>query len=823
MGIHRIDRMALSTPMRFVFSSLVAMLLSLCEVKSLQAQSLLPQSSDAKALTDPEDVVPVEVESEEASDGEENSIAPVNLLQEASPRFTPQASPSTSADATSAGTISDQVRQSRLSSLSSRRASLANLAGSDRVLAREGVSRGTTDAGDLLRRTNGNTASATQTKNPISHDNRIRGNRLDAGSATGSYWVPARIDLDTALSKFDSRQVETIQIVPGPFTSRLGPAFSFTDVELLRSPRYSSGYEMHGTSAVDFKANGDQWLGHQGIAVGDRDWGSRFSYAHRTGVDYRAGNGDRIPSSYNSREILWSAGRDISKHQSIEVSLLRLDQTGVEYPGYAFDMDDLVTDGYDVTHTNTGSLLSDTLTTTAWYNRTRFNGDAQNPSKRRFFSFLNQINYVGTTDVDSLSTGYRQMLNWGTERDAYRFSVGHDLRFVRQELNEISSVGGNLGNIANRNSPIPESYSVNPGLFMEYSEDLGAAWTFRTGARLDYTETDITDEPAKLAQVGLDTLPASYADIMGTNQYQRDFQHYSAYMSLDHRASREVTYTMSLGYAERPPNLTELYAAQPFMFVLQNGLNSVTGDPRLKDEKLVQFDLGWKYESKPLRAGVRGFYSWAMDYITFENTGIRFTNTGDVGQVALRYVNTDLATFLGGESFAELFPDEAISPFCNVRYVEGRDRTRHGDFATTNGAQGNPSQRFVGALRGAFSNIIGADSEPLPGIAPLEARLGVRFNDTTPRKKWSVELSARLVDQQNRVATSLLESPTAGFAVWDLRTMIHPLPTNRLTIALGVENFTDKNYREHFDFRASNGLAIYQPGINFYWGANLDY
>ena len=38
---------------------------------------------------------------------------------------------------------------------------------------------------------------------------------------------------------------------------------------------------------------------------------------------------------------------------------------------------------------------------------------------------------------------------------------------------------------------------------------------------------------------------------------------------------------LAAGYAERPPTLTEMYAAETFMFVLQNGLNTVTGDPRL--------------------------------------------------------------------------------------------------------------------------------------------------------------------------------------------------------------------------------------------------
>ena len=55
--------------------------------------------------------------------------------------------------------------------------------------------------------------------------------------------------------------------------------------------------------------------------------------------------------------------------------------------------------------------------------------------------------------------------------------------------------------------------------------------------------------------------------------------------------------------------------------------------------------------------------------------------------------------------------------------------------------------------------------EPLPGISPLEARAGIRWQ--TPR--WWLEVTARMVDGQYRVAESLLETPTPGFTIWDVR------------------------------------------------------
>ncbi len=86
-----------------------------------------------------------------------------------------------------------------------------------------------------------------------------------------------------------------------------------------------------------------------------------------------------------------------------------------------------------------------------------------------------------------------------------------------------------------------------------------------------------------------------------------------------------------------------------------------------------------------------------------------------------------------------------------------------------------------------------------------------------------MELSARVVDNQDRVATSLLESATPGFTVWDLRSNYQPSRWEGLTLVAGVENFTDKAFREHLDFRSPNGIQILQPGINAYFGTDLSY
>ena len=62
-----------------------------------------------------------------------------------------------------------------------------------------------------------------------------------------------------------------------------------------------------------------------------------------------------------------------------------------------------------------------------------------------------------------------------------------------------------------------------------------------------------------------------------------------------------------------------------------------------------------------------------------------------------------------------------------------------------------------------------------------------------------MELSTRIAGRQDRVATSLMELPSAGFTVWDLRAYWQP--RDRLLLVAGIENFTNLDYREHLDHR----------------------
>ncbi len=696
-----------------------------------------------------------------------------------------------------------------------------NISNTDIVFGLEAKTRVTTDAGNLLGKSPSVLGVGIQRRTPIVSDPRIRGSRVGQLAASGSFWVPARIDLDTVLSKLDSRIIEDITVIKGPYSVRHGPGFDFIDVNLLRSPRFADGPRAHASTSVDYQLNGEQLYGRQSVWGGAQDWGYRVGYGHRTGNDYVSGDGTGIPSSYKSRDLDFALGGDLTPNSSIEFSALRLDQTDVEYPGQAFDMDYLVTDGYDLEYELWDQHHFDRLVVNTWYNRTRFEGNAQRSGKRRQFPMFDFIQYQGFTDVDSTSVGFSSATTWGQDGHA-QLTAGVDLRHVKQELNEISSGSIGFNTFQDANSPVPKSRSTDPGLFVEHVNPLTERFEIVSGARVDWTTTNVIDDPSKLASLGIQQPQSSLGDILGSNELAQSFAPWAVFITGEYELDRHWSILGSAGRAVRPPSLTELYAAQPFMFLLQNGQNTVTGDPLLRPEQKWQIDLGTFCEYDRFRGGINGFHAWINDYITFENLNVfRGPPAGQVEQVSLKYVNTELATLAGVEMFGEYDLNDWMTPFATLKYVVGRDHDRDGGFATRRASPGQPSQQVSGLPRGFFSGVSGADSEPLPSIIPLESRLGFRLHQPEPDPRWSVEFSARLAADQNRLATSLLETRTAGFCVFDLRGYWQA--TDRLLCVAGVENFTDLNYREHLDFRSENGIEVFRSGINFYFGSELTF
>lgn len=747
--------------------------------------------------------------------------------------------------------------------------------GSDLISGLESRVRATTDAANLLGKSMRARNIVTQQRNPVINDPRVRGMRTGQLTASGSYWVPARIDLDSMLSKIDSRIIQDVVVIKGPYSALHGPGLSFMDIQLKPSPRTESGNAAGGMSSLEYKTNGEQWYGRQELWSAGVDSGVAVSYGHRTGNDYTVGGSDEeIPASFNSRDVNVALGFDLDERRSLEFNYIRLDQTGVELPGQVFDIDTLETDGFDLTYEVRDGDWYDSAFFETWYNQTNFQGIA-NPQKADRFTPLfirSGFSPDSRTLVNSQSLGYRTALNW--ESKLASLTMGTDLRFIRQHLDEFTSfMAIQTGNVVGPNSPVLKANQINPGLFVEASTDSDSGTVWTAGARVDLVQYDVLDSPElSFANNNLSarrTLSGANAILTDTGLVEdMDPLHvlWSTYLTgiTDH--GNGVTTFASAGFGQRPPTLTEMYAVEPFLFLVQSGFSALRGNPRLDPSRGFQVDIGAEIVRPDYRASVTGFYSVIEDFITFDseliylreqplNVPVVLTNgtSGDLirangFQNVLRTVNSDLAAIGGFELDGDAKVNEWVTAFGSLAWTHGTDLRRNAenrDVTTTlapfsdldvsstipNGQATTIDSKHPQILSpDPVPFALGQDDiveiaqkhEPLPSINPLEARLGFRLHEPVENPRYSVEFAARIVTAQDRVASSLFETATPGFTLFDVRS--YWKVTDKLLLIAGVENLTDKQYREHLDFRDFlEGLEVRRPGRSWYSAVELRY
>ncbi|MCU7494066.1 MAG: TonB-dependent receptor [Ignavibacteria bacterium] len=134
-------------------------------------------------------------------------------------------------------------------------------------------------------------------------------------------------------------------------------------------------------------------------------------------------------------------------------------------------------------------------------------------------------------------------------------------------------------------------------------------------------------------------------------------------------------------------------------------------------------------------------------------------------------------------------------------------------------AEFNPFRDYVCYMLTSYVSGRDVDKDlDLPQMPPLNGKLGLRL----PVMEYAnVDLSATVFAAQNNVAPGEMKTP--GYAYFDLYLNSVPvdLAGSHVTFFAGVENITDKAYRNHL---ASNrGLLNVEPGRNFFLKMSLNW
>ncbi|MCM2373312.1 TonB-dependent receptor [Aporhodopirellula aestuarii] len=650
----------------------------------------------------------------------------------------------------------------------------------------------------------------TQQRSPIAMDPRVRG--YHGGQVytmmDGAYLAPVRPDLDAILTKVDQSLIGSSQVISGPYGLRYGSGFSFINVDSIPTPRYENGAENHLRLGTQVRPNGGQTYNTATLMGGADKGGYYVNLGYRKGSDYEAGNGLAIPSSYEALNLFSAFGRDIGEFTRMETKFSLLDQGETEYAGQFFDVDAL--NHYGLTHSfiHRNEVTGFGWRVDGWVSNTEFDGDTDLSGKRRNdFPVLQRVDsallaapgvaipgarFNGDVFGDLTTAGFRAGMT-NDPGNGYSWGAGTDLRYVQQEINEFYDIS-EFGIADPRfQTGLPTSEIVDPGLYAEVAADLKPFWTVAMGGRVAFASTNADGNDLQ-AQ-------SNFKDISGNINRDLDSSDtlLSAYLTNDIELSEHYTTRVGVGYAERLPDLTDRYSDGLFLAVVQSGFSRVIGNPELDKERNVQLDTRLDVEYENVRGRVSYFHSWIADYNTYAVNAI----LDPLGARLLQAVNTDQATLFGFESYLEADLCEGLQSFGSLTYLEGTDQEI---------------------------------DQPLPGIFPLEGRVGLRLSNSTPDSSWGLEWGWRIVDEQNRLAflrpvgpatdPIQMESFTPSFVTSYLRGYVRP--SDRVNITLGAQNLFDQTYYEHLNLRlpADGGFGetvVLSPGITPYFGVEVDY
>ena len=501
---------------------------------------------------------------------------------------------------------------------------------------------------------------------------------------------------------------------------------------------------------------------------------SRFSmltgYSFRRSDPYRDGSGQRFTSRTNYQR------RSLSDAFSIQTGWLKtgLSLGGTRRLSWAY------------TRQAAGDTLYPYLTMDAVYDH----------ADRATFAY--QVGEAGSRRV-RVESYFTRVKHWMTDEQRTS-AIGMPLGFSMATFAATKSLGGraevdargfssgieayrrnwnatNLMRMSNHSIDQPALPNVDlsvAGLYSQYHGTLGRRLRVGAGTRFDAARSEARS-------------PALSTDL------------YWAYKNTRDRAATDLSPSGSAWLAYSLPANLELFAGsgsaarvpdprERFIALRRMGTDWV-GNPKLRPVRNNEADVGLQYRGRRVSVRPTLFYSRIEDFIVVHNQQ-RINPVGFTMNSLARSYDNVAATIYGGEVTYSAGFGKAVLLAGGASWARGVKDPR------------------------PELGIRGRDLSEMP---PLKARTSLRYGN----RKFFGEAEILAASRQRRVDVDLGESPTAGYAVFNVKSGLH---LRRLNFTAGVDNLADRLFYEHFSFQRDpfrSGVRVPEPGRSLY--LNLSY
>jgi iron complex outermembrane receptor protein len=631
------------------------------------------------------------------------------------------------------------------------------------------------DAGEVLRDMSGVGAVR---RGPLGLDPVVRGlrERQVGVYVDGMRTFPAGpARMDSPLSHTGPSTMRSVEVVKGPYALTSGGGqMSAIRVETgglwggprVLNGRVRAGYDSnYGAYKASANARGRS---------GDVAYRVDASYHQGTG-DYEAGGGTDVPAQFLSREIRGKAGYKLGEGQRLTVGGGYQWQDDVSYPGRLLNAEFFRSGRGKVKYeySSGGGLLRSVTAQSYGYQTLH---TMNNEGKVTFESKGlpgPPLRVSVRSDVTTLGGRLSTKL---APSPTLRLKVGADGYRAYRDAERPFQV---VMNGTPTDPPFEYSDQVWPGVsiadigaYVQAIRAVGPAEVTAT-TRADAVwagadEGQISDVYLDIAEPGAEALPSGALD-------QRELNLSGALM-LSAPLSEAWSVSVGGGTAVRTAGALERYADR-FPATKSQTSSEFIGNPRLEPERSWQADLeaDARYDRLAFKTSV--FARRLDNYITLETApdAEPMLPLPIFADGPFRYANAT-ATFYGGEASASVAPTPALTASASASYLWGKNQKT---------------------------------GQPALGISPLKGTVGLRYEP--PQGRFFVEGTLRAAAEQERVARALGETPTDGYATFDLKGGVDV--GAGVSIEGGASNLTNTDYVNHLNATDPYaGAPIPEPG-----------
>jgi len=586
--------------------------------------------------------------------------------------------------------------------------------------------------------------------------------------------------MDPATAHIEPEDLESIEVVKGPYALRYGPSFGgIINMKTNRmKPADNPFIRVNALQSFESNWNGEKQ--YASIAAGNRLGYLVLSGSLKNYGNYKDGNGNEVNSQFRKYNYTAQLGIQPAKNHSLLFAFDESKGRDVRFPALPMDerIDDTRLLSADYHYKKDDGLLE-------FVNLKLYNSSVHHEMDNKYRPFSDTV--VAVSVIDAINRGFR--VEGGFRIYNGTLITGIDFENIQKDGQRDKSMITQVPLVVKKEKLWNNAAISNTGLFAGYSLSF-VKLEIMVSMRVDFNG-------AKSDSLFLLKKPGEVLFNYNGDSTKSSFTNFSFSGGVTRKLSDKWSVSLSLGRGVRSPDMTER-----FIILLPIGYDQFDylGNPELKPEVNNQADFTIKFNDKQWGSFmVNGFYSRVENYITGKRLpfSVQKPLSADVLGVK-EFYNAGKARLSGFEMMYNSPSGNKLGISLSAAYTSGTL-----DKATM----------FITNASGEVIDDEILINDALTEIPPFESTLSFYYRMF--RDKFFPQVTARFVAAQQHVSAASYESVTPGFVVAGVSLKYYV--NNFLSLSGGVNNLFNQAYYEHLNRNIiGTDNNLYEPGRSFY-------